>query len=91
MAEYSRQYMKLVEDTEFSWDFDIEDEFKKLEKGYYKSLICEGFGFFAIGLDNVGEKLLFTRDPHNWEMGDWINYDKFVEEFLEKKRKQVVT
>ena len=60
MADFSKQYCELY-DPEFPWDFDIEVGAETIPKGYYKPIICEGFGFSAIevGLDGKVEGPIF--------------------------------
>jgi hypothetical protein len=48
MADFSKQWCEL-NDPEMSWDFDIVEEGNKLKPNSYTSVICEGFGFIAIG------------------------------------------
>ena len=55
MAEYSKQYVENYM-PEWTWDFDIEEEFDKLQPGEFVSVICEGFGFY--GLQEVPYKWL---------------------------------
>ena len=76
MADFSKQWAELY-DPEFPWDFDIEVEAETIPKGYYKPIICEGFGFIAIevGLDgNIN--LIF--DGGNNEI-DKVNYKHFIQ------------
>jgi hypothetical protein len=62
MAEFSKQYVQNYM-TEFEeWDFDIEEEFDKLQKGEFVSLICEGFGFVGIQKQLDGSKYFLYRD-----------------------------
>ncbi len=51
MADFSKQWCEL-NDPEMPWDFDILEEFGKLPKNHYISIICEGFGFIAIMRDH---------------------------------------
>ena len=53
MAEYSKQYCEIW-DPEWPHDFDIEKIANTLKPDYYKSFICEGFGFTAIGKVDIG-------------------------------------
>lgn len=61
MAEFSKQYWQKQND-DHSGDFDIIEEFNKLEEEDSISFICEGFGFHAIGKpkDSLTPKLLFS-------------------------------
>lgn len=88
MAEFSKQYLELANWKDFPYDFDIDEVYNSLEKGFYRSIICEGFGFWAIGKDNEGEKIVYIR---NFETGEdqWVNYETFVDDFKLKKAQQV--
>jgi hypothetical protein len=48
MAEFSKQWCD-INDPERTPDFDIDEIAEGLESNYYTSIICEGFGFLAIG------------------------------------------
>ena len=76
MADFSKQYCELY-DPQFPWDFDIEVEAETIPKGYYKPIICEGFGFIAIevGLDG---KIYLIFDAGNNEI-DKVQYKAFIE------------
>ncbi len=53
MADFSRQYAEKV-----GWDgydFDAVDMVKDIKPGYYVPIICEGFGYRAIGVSEEGE------------------------------------
>lgn len=54
MAEFSKQWAE-KHDPELNWDFDIEEIAYSLEPDYYTPIICEGYGFIAIGKDKEGE------------------------------------
>lgn len=58
--EMSKQYTELY-DHDIKGDFDIIKEFGKLKEGTYINIICEGFGFIAIGKspNEPNPKLLF--------------------------------
>jgi len=76
MADFSKQYCELY-DPEFLWDFDIEVEAETIPKGYYKPMICEGFGFLAIevGLDG---NIYLIFDGGNNEI-DKVHYKSFIQ------------
>ena len=57
MSEFSKQYCNLHL-QEFPGDFDIEEIANSLEPQYYTPVICEGFGFVAIGKSENGEIIL---------------------------------
>jgi hypothetical protein len=57
MAEFSKQWVE-INDPEYGWDFDIEEISNQLKPNYYIPIICEGFGFIAIGKDNEDKIML---------------------------------
>lgn len=61
MAEFSKQYVESYM-PDMKWDFDIEEEFDKLNPGEFTSLICEGFGFVGIQKQLDGSKRFLYRD-----------------------------
>jgi hypothetical protein len=75
MASFSKQYIK-NSNLDFKWDFDLEEIFNSLEKGYYYPALCEGFGFTAVGKDNDGNEMVFIRDFDNEDGGEWIQYEE---------------
>jgi len=75
MAEFSKQYCE-VWDNGFPYDFDIEKVAKNLEKGNYYPIICEGFGFHAIGKDDNGNTLLGFKDNEDGVI--WQDYNNFM-------------
>ena len=58
MADFSKQWCE-IHDPNMPWDFDIEVEAEAIPKGYYKPMICEGFGFLGIGVDIDGNIEIF--------------------------------
>ena len=60
MADFSKQWCEL-NDPEMPSDFDILEEANKLEPNNYIPMICEGYGFIAIGKDE--RILLFAIMP----------------------------
>jgi len=80
MADFSKQYCELY-DPEMPHDFDIDMVASTLNNHYYKSYICEGFGFIAIGKDSNGEiTLCFPND--NSDSCEWVLYKVFMQEQL---------
>jgi hypothetical protein len=82
MADFSKQYCEL-HDSEIPHDFDILEIADGLEPEHYTSIICEGFGFLAIGKDTEGKIILAFRDSsqEDLEMGTpviWKQYDEVV-------------
>jgi hypothetical protein len=55
MAEFSKQYCEL-HNPQLGWDFDIDEIITEIPCGYYKSIICEGFGFIGVG---IGMELIY--------------------------------
>ena len=60
MAEFSKQWCDL-NDPQMTPDFDIDEVVKDLEPNHYISIVCEGFGFIAIG--KTGEEELVLAIP----------------------------
>lgn len=68
MAEFSKQFVQLHMDY-IPWDFDLEKEFKDLKPGYYKPLICEGYGFRWIEKKEDGSRwCIFVKDDERPEI-----------------------
>ena len=61
MAEYSKQYVENYM-PEWTWDFDIEQEFDKLQPGEFVSVICEGFGFCGLQKNLDRSRYFLYRD-----------------------------
>jgi hypothetical protein len=76
MADFSKQWADIY-DTEFPWDFDIEVEAEAIPKGYYKPMICEGFGFIAIEVGLDGE--IYLIFDSGLDGVDKVHYQKFME------------
>ena len=57
MAEFCKQWAE-INDPEGGWDFDIEEVSNQLDPNHYVPMICEGFGFIAIGRDENYNVLL---------------------------------
>lgn len=66
MADFSKQWCE-ANDPEMPWDFDIIEEYNKLQEGYFIPMICEGYGFGAIAKVK-GECLLLIDE-------EWKPYD----------------
>ena len=81
MAEFSKQYCEL-HDMGFDGDFDVYDEFNKLEVGYHIPMICEGFGFVAIGKfeDDPETARVYFRDEHDDESGTWVDFYEVMDD-----------
>jgi hypothetical protein len=82
MADFSKQWCE-ANDPEMKPDFDIHEIAENLENGYYTSIICEGFGFIAIGKDNDGATLLavptddFPDQDGNSKV-EWKKYEEII-------------
>ncbi len=73
MAEFSKQYCE-INDMGFDGDFDVYEEWSKLQPGYAVNYICEGFGFTMIGKEETGDRVIVL-------MGDnkcWKDFDEMV-------------
>jgi len=81
MAEFSKQYCEL-HDMGFDGDFDVYDEFNKLEVGGYIPMICEGLGFVAIGKfeDDPETARVYFRDEHDDESGTWVDFYEVMDD-----------
>jgi hypothetical protein len=70
MADFSKQYCE-THDPELPWDFDIEEIAGNISNEYCIPMICEGYGFIAIGKNESGEIILGFReesDRINWKL-----------------------
>lgn len=73
MAKYSKQYCTKY-DMDFNGDFDILEEWNKIQPGYCVALICEGYGFTNICKTEDGEDCLLYF-PSDEEYGShWISW-----------------
>ena len=77
MAEFSKQWAELY-DSEFPWDFDIEEIAESIPKGYYKPIICEGFGFSGIGVRLNGDIEILLIDPIAKDNLVQVDYKKYI-------------
>jgi hypothetical protein len=85
MAEFCKQWAEKY-DPEFGWDFDIEEVSNQLDPNHYVPMICEGFGFIAIGRDENYNVLLAiptgeTETDENGQISDivtWQAYEDIV-------------
>jgi len=76
MADYSKQWAEKY-DSEFPWDFDIEEEFENIPHGFYKPIICEGFGFIGLERSTDGKMLLLFPKGDEVER---VEYRKFIKQ-----------
>ena len=77
MAEFSKQYCELYE-PDLRWDFDIEEIAETIPKGYYKPIICEGFGFSGIGVRLDGDTEILVRDSTDEDNLVQIDYKRYI-------------
>jgi hypothetical protein len=81
MAEFSKQYCS-KHDMGFDGDFDIIEEWSKLDIGYIIPYICEGYGFTAIGKleDDLTQPWVYMPDPFDYnEDGHWFTLEEIME------------
>ena len=76
MADFSKQWCD-ENDPEMPHDFDIMEEFNKLQPGYSIAYICEGYGFIAIG-NMDGECMLLMPSDDDENVGIWRHYTQIV-------------
>ena len=82
MAEFSKQWCEM-NDPEMPWDFDIFEIANNLSQNFYIPVICEGFGFSAVGKFAEGVKV-YVMD---WEaqsdeqQGEWVLWESFIKDF----------
>ena len=81
MAEYSKQWCE-KNNSQMKSEFDINEIADGLEPNYYTSIICEGFGFIAIGKDANNEILLAmptgeTMTDENGQIHDSIIWEPY--------------
>jgi hypothetical protein len=77
MAEFSKQYCEIYE-PEMDWDFDIDEIVESIPKGYYKPIICEGFGFSGIGVRLDGSIEILVRDRTDENNLVQVDYKKYI-------------
>jgi hypothetical protein len=77
MAEFSKQYCEIYE-PELKWDFDIEQIAEDIPKGYYKPIICEGFGFSGIGVRLNGDIEILVVDSNDEPNLVQVDYKRYI-------------
>jgi hypothetical protein len=85
MAEFCKQWAE-INDPEGGWDFDIEEVSNQLDPNHYVPMICEGFGFIAIGRDENHNVLLAIptgefetdEDGQTFDTVTWQAYEDVV-------------
>ena len=90
MAQFSKQWCEL-HDPNMTWDFDIEQIANNLPTNSYKPIICDGFGFTAIGTSKEFGTLLYFKNgiglnsPAATDMAEWLRLD----EMLQKEKDEI--
>lgn len=75
MAEFSKQWCEKF-DPKRIWDFDIEEiANNNLQPEQYVPMICEGYGFIAIGKDEYNGIHLAFKDSKTDNI-NWVEYDR---------------
>jgi len=77
MAEFCKQWAE-KHDPEFGYDFDVLEIADTLEPNHYTSIICEGYGFIAIGKDGNGDIILAMPTGHSEQDEHGNYYDDVV-------------
>ncbi len=77
MADFSKQWCE-INDPEMPSDFDIWEEYDKLEPNTYVSVICEGFGFTAIGKIDDNCMLAIPVDDAPYGTVIWKAYEQII-------------
>ena len=78
MAEFSKQWAE-KHDPEFPHDFDIIEVANTLEPGYCLPIICEGFGFVAIGKEENGDIIVAMPTGNYSEEGTEVTWKPLAE------------
>ena len=88
MAEFSKQWISINEGIDGSWDFDIDEIASTIKNDHYTPCVCEGFGFVAIGKNDIGETILAYR---NWETNSdeikWKHLNDVINEEIDRHGK----
>ena len=77
MAEFSKQYVEKYQ-PDMGWDFDIEEVSNQLDPNHYVPMICEGFGFIAIGKMDDNCMLAMPVDDAPYGTVIWKAYEQIV-------------
>lgn len=86
MAEFSKQYVEAYMPGELHWNFDIEEEFDKLQPGEFTSVICEGYGFCGLQRNLDSSRHFLYRDRESdivevpYEIADDTTYKRILGE-----------
>jgi hypothetical protein len=85
MAEFCKQWVE-INDPEFGWDFDVKEIVNQLEPNHYVPVICEGFGFIAVGKDANNNIMLAMptgefetdEDGQTFDQVTWQAYEDVI-------------
>ena len=83
MADFSKQWCE-INDPDMPHDFDIDIVASTIDPLWYKSYICEGFGFTAIGKDENQRTTLYFPNS-DLKSGEWKDYKTFIQQQNETK------
>jgi len=82
MADFSKEYCERY-DFEMPHDFSVIEIFNDLKPGYYKSCICEGYGFIAV-LKTENEicqvAFLLPYEEEDEQMIKWVPFDQVTKD-----------
>ena len=79
MADYSKQWIDKYDSEGMIPDFDILKEANLLKPDTYTPIICEGFGFVAIGKDKNENIILAIPQPYNNKQTvEWVPYNEII-------------
>jgi hypothetical protein len=83
IGRYPKEWIDLYKDSilnQTNMDFDILEIAESLDPDHYTPIICEGFGFLAIGKKEDGSIILAFR-PKSGNMEDeiiWKSYNEVI-------------
>ena len=78
MAEFSKQYCEnSIDMKDHPGDFDILEIADGLDNGFYTSIICEGYGFLAIGKNEKGDIMLGMPEKNSDNI-EWKHYYEVI-------------
>ena len=84
MATYSKQWCDL-HNLQTQPNFDIEKIAESMVAGSYRPIVCDGFGFKAIGKTKDGVIELYFKNtigimaPPSFDSKDWIKLDEMLQ------------
>lgn len=86
MADFSKQYCE-INSMGFDGDFDIIEEWNKLEPDHAVPFVCEGFGFTWIAKleKDLSQPFLGIVDFNFPERPpEWVTLDELIDEYNNK-------